>query len=239
MTERMGETMVEAGTDRPRLAIALDVEDAESAFRLAGLVAPYFDVAKVGLELYASVGPSIVTELIERGFQVFVDLKLHDIPTTVERASRALGRLGATYATVHAAGGVDMVRAAIAGFHDGAAARGFSAPTVLGVTVLTSDTEAPVGLLAERVRTLQLAGASALVCAAPDLIEIRQLVPDFLTVVPGIRPADTDTNDQARVATPAAAVALGANILVIGRAVSHAADPRGAAEQIAWSLGLV
>src|SRR5487761_2375415 len=128
MTERMGETMDAKSTDRPRLAIALDVEDAESALRLAGLVAPYFEVAKVGLELYASVGPSIVAELAERGFQVFVDLKLHDIPTTVERAARALGRLGVTYATVHAAGGVDMVRAAIAGLSDGATATGHAVP---------------------------------------------------------------------------------------------------------------
>jgi orotidine-5'-phosphate decarboxylase len=224
---------------RPRLAIALDVDDANEAIRLATLVAPYFDVAKVGLELYSNVGPSIVASLIDRGFAVFIDLKLHDIPTTVERASRALGRLGATFATVHAAGGTEMVRAAIRGFHDGAAAGGFDPPTVLGVTILTSQTDAPATLLSERVGILQSAGASGLVCAAPDLPVIRRLVPEFITVVPGIRPSGASTDDQVRIATPEAAVAAGADVLVIGRPVTQADDPRAIAEQIATSLRLL
>lgn len=236
---RLAAVMAETESRRPRLAIALDVDDATEAIRLASLVAPYFDVAKVGLELYSSVGPSIVASLSERGFSVFIDLKLHDIPTTVERASRALGRLGATYATVHAAGGTDMVRAAVEGFADGAGAGGFAPPTILGVTILTSETDAPRTLLSERVKTLQQAGAQGLVCAAPDLSVIRELVPDFIAVVPGIRPTDSALNDQARVATPEEAVALGADVLVIGRPVTHASDPRAVAEQIAWSLGLL
>lgn len=221
-----------------RLAIALDVDDENEALRLASLVAPYFDIAKVGLELYASVGPTIVTSLIERGFAVFIDLKLHDIPTTVERAARVLGRLGASYATVHAAGGLDMVRAAVAGFGEGASAGGFSEPTVLGVTVLTSMTDAPAELLTERVKVLQLAGAGGLVCAAADLETIREVAPDLIAVVPGIRPCDAALNDQARVATPEEAIARGADVLVIGRPVTHAADPRAVAHEIAVSIGL-
>ena len=199
---------------------------------------PYFAIAKVGLELFSAAGPDIVTKLREAGFSVFVDLKLHDIPTTVERAARALGSLGAEFATVHAAGGVDMLRAAVTGFAEGAAAAGLTAPTVLGVTVLTSDTEAPAELLLRRVEVLLAAGAGGLVCAADDLLVIREAAPDLVAVVPGIRPSGAGTDDQARAATPAEAVANGADVLVIGRPVSRASDPRDAARAIADELGI-
>ncbi|HEY5273937.1 MAG TPA: orotidine-5'-phosphate decarboxylase [Acidimicrobiales bacterium] len=221
-----------------RLAIALDLDDQVAALALANEVQPYFAIAKVGLELFSASGPEIVTKLREAGVSVFVDLKLHDIPTTVERAARALGSLGAEFATVHASGGVDMVRAAVTGFGEGAAAAGLQAPTVLGVTVLTSDTDAPPELLLRRVEVLLAAGAGGLVCAADDLLVIRQAAPDLVAVVPGIRPSGAGTDDQARAATPAAAVANGADVLVIGRPVSRAADPRGAARAIADELGI-
>ena len=221
----------------PRLAVALDLDDAEAAKRLATSVAPFFDVAKVGLQLFSAVGPGIVSWLVDAGFSVFVDLKLHDIPTTVERAARNLGRLGATYATVHAAGGVAMLKAGIAGFSEGATERGHPAPTILGVTVLTSDRNAPTPLLLERLHTLQAAGAHGLVCAAGDLEAIRAEAPGFFCVVPGIRPEGAELDDQARVATPKEAAEMGADVLVIGRAVTRSTDPRAAAEDIARSLG--
>lgn len=231
--------MSEPTPRRPRLAIALDLDDPVAALRLARSVAPFFDVAKVGLELFSAAGPAIVTQLVDEGFSVFVDLKLHDIPTTVERAARVLGGLGATYATVHAAGGVDMVAAAVAGFADGAAAKGLAAPVTLGVTVLTSDVHAPAELLSDRVRIVLAAGAGGLVCAAPDLPVVKRVAPDLLAVVPGVRPATADVNDQSRVTTPEEAVAMGADVLVIGRPVSRADDPSKAAESIARSLGLL
>jgi orotidine-5'-phosphate decarboxylase len=221
-----------------RLAIALDVDDPTAALALALQVRPYFEVAKVGLELFAAAGPKVVSELRDAGFSVFVDLKLHDIPTTVERAARVLGSLGAEFATVHAAGGVDMVRAAVTGFGESAATAGLPAPTVLGVTVLTSDTEAPAELLLRRVDVVLAAGAGGLVCAADDLLVIRRVAPELVAVVPGIRPAGAGSDDQARAATPEAAVANGANVLVIGRPVSRADDPRAAAAAIASALGI-
>ena len=224
---------------RPRLAIALDVDDQDAAMRLAASVAAYFDVAKVGLELYAAAGPSVVEQLVSSGYSVFVDLKLHDIPTTVERAARVLGRLGASYATVHAAGGVDMLAAAVAGFKEGADSVGLPAPVTLGVTVLTSDVDAPAGLLSERVRVVLAAGAGGVVCAAPDLSVVKRVAPDLVAVVPGVRPENADAHDQSRVATPRDAVAMGADVLVIGRPVARAGDPAKAAEAIARSLGLL
>jgi len=222
----------------PRLAIALDLDDRDEALALAAKVSPYFDVAKVGLELFSAQGPRIVADLVDSGFSVFVDLKLHDIPTTVERAASALGALGAAFATVHAAGGVEMVAAAVAGFGDGAADAGLAPPVVLGVTVLTSDVDAPPSLLLDRVRVILAAGAGGLVCAAEDLATIRAVAPDLVAVVPGIRPSGAAVNDQARVATPSQAVASGANVLVIGRPVTRADDPRAVAAAIAAELGL-
>jgi orotidine-5'-phosphate decarboxylase len=221
-----------------RLAIALDLDDADAALALARSVRPYFSVAKVGLELFSAAGPRIVDELRAAGFSVFVDLKLHDIPTTVERAARVLGSLGAEFATVHAAGGVEMVRAAVTGFGEGAASAELPAPTVLGVTVLTSDTEAPPELLLQRVEVLLAARAGGLVCAAGDLLVIGQVAPDLVAVVPGIRPAGAGHDDQARAATPAAAVENGADVLVIGRPVSRADDPHAAAAAIAGEVGI-
>jgi orotidine-5'-phosphate decarboxylase len=221
-----------------RLAIALDLDDQDEALALAEKVRPYFEVAKVGLELFSAAGPEVVQKLREAGFSVFVDLKLHDIPTTVERAARALGSLGAEFATVHAAGGVDMLRAAVTGFGEGAAAAGLPEPTVLGVTVLTSDIEAPPELLLSRVEVVLASGAGGLVCAADDLLVIRRAAPDLVAVVPGIRPAGAGIDDQARAATPEAAVENGADVLVIGRPVSRADDPRAAAAAIASEVGI-
>jgi orotidine-5'-phosphate decarboxylase len=218
---------------RDHLALALDVDDLVVALRLARRLRPWFGVAKVGLELFGAAGPETVSALTVEGYRVFLDLKLHDIPTTVRRAARVLGGLGVTFATAHTQGGEAMLRAAVSGMAEGASAAGGPAPCVLGVTVLTSDPEAPPGVLAARSGLAASAGCGGLVCAAADLAVTRAAAPGLLTVVPGIRPTGTPTDDQARAATPAAAMAAGADILVIGRAVTGAEDPEAVAAAVA------
>ena len=221
---------------RARLAVALDVDDAVAALRLGRELQPWFGVAKVGLELYSAAGPDIVGGLNDLGLEVFCDLKLHDIPTTVGRAARVIGSLGARYLNFHAQGGVPMLTAGVEGFLHGAADAGLPAPTPLAVTILTSDSGAPPHILGKRVQAALEAGCRGVVCAAEDVREVKQLGPRLVTVVPGIRPAGADQHDQARAATPEAAVANGADVLVIGRAVTRADDPAAAAAAIAAVL---
>lgn len=222
-----------ADDPRDRLALALDVDDLVVALRLARRLRPWFGVAKVGFELFGAAGPETVSALTVEGYRVFVDLKLHDIPTTVGRASRVLGGLGAAFVTVHTQGGEEMMRAAVSGMEEGASAAGAPTPCVLGVTVLTSDTEATPEVLASRSRAAAAAGCGGLVCAASDLAVTRRCAPGLLTMVPGIRPSGTSSDDQARAATPGAAIEAGADILVIGRAVTAAEDPEAMAAAVA------
>jgi orotidine-5'-phosphate decarboxylase len=221
---------------RSKLAIALDVDDAVAALRLARELQPWFGVAKVGLELYSAAGPDVVGGLNELGLDVFCDLKFHDIPTTVGKAARVVGALGARYLNFHAQGGVAMLTAGVDGLLAGAAEAGLPQPTALAVTVLTSDGDAPEHILGKRVQAALEAGCGGVVCAASDVREVKQLAPRLVTVVPGIRPVGADVHDQARAATPEAAIAAGADILVIGRAVTHAPDPAAAAAALAASL---
>ncbi len=217
---------------RDHLALALDVDDLVVALRVARPLVEYFSVAKVGLELFAASGPEAVVALSTAGFDVFVDLKLHDIPTTVGRAARVLGALGVAYATVHTSGGRAMVEAAASNMAEGATSAGLALPNVLGVTVLTSDTDAPPDELARRATIAAVAGCGGVVCAASDLPVVAAAAPGLLRVVPGIRPSQVDHDDQARVATPSAAIRAGADLLVIGRAVTAAADPQAAAARV-------
>jgi orotidine-5'-phosphate decarboxylase len=221
---------------RARLAVALDVDDAVAALRLARELQPWIGVAKVGLELYCAAGPDIVGGLNDLGLDVFCDLKLHDIPTTVGKAARVIGSLGARYLNFHAQGGVAMLTAGVDGFLAGAAEAGLDVPTPLAVTILTSDGDAPPHILGKRVQAALEAGCKGVVCASADVREVKQLGPRLIAVVPGIRPAGVDAHDQARAATPEAAVANGADLLVLGRAVTHAAAPAEAAAAIAASL---
>ena len=223
-------------TVRDRLALALDLDDLIAALRLARDVKPYFGVAKVGFELFTAAGPDAVAAMLELGYDVFLDIKLHDIPNTVERAARVAGAMGAKYLTIHAMGGPVMLRAGVDGFMEGAAAAGLPSPTPLAVTVLTSDADAPAHILPKRVETAVEAGAKGLICAGTDLGFVRELVPRFTLVVPGTRPAGVSSHDQARVTTPAAALDAGADILVVGRAVTSAADPLRAAEALVATL---
>jgi len=229
---------VTAPTDdlRRHLALALDVDDLVPALRLARELRPWFGVAKVGLELYSAVGPDAIGSLSDLGYEVFCDLKLHDIPTTVGRASRVIGSLGAAYLTIHAQGGVAMLTAGVEGFRQGAADAGLAEPTALAITVLTSDGEAPEHLVPARIRTALDAGCGGIVCPARALVDARTLAPRLRRVVPGIRPAGVAHDDQAAPATPAEALAAGADVLVIGRAVTRAADPAAAAAAIVAEL---
>jgi orotidine-5'-phosphate decarboxylase len=215
---------------RARLALALDVDDLVAATRLARELQPFFGVAKVGLELFSASGPDAVTTIAACGYKIFLDVKLHDIPTTVGRAARVLGAIGASYLTLHASGGVDMLRAGVQGLAEGAAGAGLDPPVALAVTVLTSDGGAPEHVFAARVATALEAGCGGIVCAVGDVAEAKRLAPKLLTVVPGIRLEGGAVHDQARAGTPAAALAAGADLLVVGRAVTAAPD-RGAAAQ--------
>jgi len=214
---------------RQKLALALDLDDLVAATRIATELRPWFGTAKVGLELFSAVGPEAVTTMVDLGYAVFVDLKLHDIPTTVHKAARVLGSLGASYATMHAHGGIAMLRAGVEGLEAGAADAGLPAPVALGVTVLTSDNDAPSHIVPKRIAIAVESGCRGIVCAAGDVREAHHLAPRMKIVVPGIRPAGVAAHDQARPATPRDAIEAGADLLVIGRAVTGADDPAAAA----------
>src|SRR5438445_1816511 len=226
--------MSEATKDR--LALALDMDDLVVALRMARDLEPWFGVAKVGLELYSAAGPDAIASLIDLGYEVFVDLKLHDIPTTVEKAARVIGALGVSYLTIHAMGGPVVLRAGVEGFIEGALAAGFERPVALAVTVLTSDNDAPEHILPKRIGLAIEAGAGGVICAGTDVRLVKELAPRLKTIVPGTRPVGSPAHDQARVTTPADALAAGADVLVIGRVVTHADDPTEAAKELADSL---
>lgn len=229
--------MTDAHSDgwRDRLALALDVDSAAVALDLADELAQWFGVAKVGYELYAAAGPGIVGQLRERGLEVFLDLKLHDIPTTVEKGATVLGRLGVRYLNFHAAGGEAMLRAGVSGLVAGAESAGLPRPRPLAVTVLTSDQPNPA-LLAERVVLAQRSGCVGVVCGAPDLSAVKEMFPEAVTMVPGIRSAESSRDDQVRVATASEAISAGADVLVIGRTVTGAPDRVEAAQALVASL---
>ena len=154
---------------RDRLALALDVDDLVEAIRLGRLLRPWFGTAKVGLELFSAAGPEAIGAFADLGYRVFLDLKLHDIPTTVHRAARVLGALGVDYLTLHAQGGVAMLRAGVDGLVEGAERAGLQPPTALAVTILTSDDDAPEHILPKRVGAAVESGCGGIVCAAGDV----------------------------------------------------------------------
>jgi orotidine-5'-phosphate decarboxylase len=222
---------------RDHLAIALDVPSLDDALTLARRLQPWFGVAKVGLELYAAAGPAAIGQLRDLDFPVFADVKLHDIPTTVERAARVLGRLGAGYVNFHAAGGVDMMRGAVRGLADGARDAGLAAPVALAVTVLTSDDDASA--FDARLNAVIEAGCGGVVCSRLEVDKVKRARPDFVAVVPGVRLPTDDRNDQRRVGTPEEVARAGADMLVVGRAVTGASDPVRAAQQVYAAVGAV
>ena len=216
---------------RGRLALALDVGGLDAALPLARRLAPWFGIAKVGHELFAEAGPEVFDRLHELGFRVFADLKLYDIPTTVERAARVHARNGVDFVNFPAVGGVEMLRAAVAGAREGARDANREVPVTLAVTVLTSEVNA--GAFAERLEYARAADVDGVVCAASEARAAREA--GLLPFVPGVRLADDEVHDQARVATPERAIADGAQWLVIGRTVTASDDPEGAAERVTRS----
>ena len=212
-------------TPAERLIAAIDVSTIDDARALCERLSGHVGLAKVGLELFVSEGPAAVRVPQERGLPVFLDLKLHDIPNTVEQSARAAARLGVKMLTVHASGGSAMVSAAKQGL---SASSSGPAPLLLAVTVLTSLTQGdlaaqsiPGSVEEQVVRLARLAidaGADGLVCSPHEAAAIRRaLGPAPVLVVPGIRPAGSATHDQARAATPKAALDAGADYLVVGR----------------------
>jgi orotidine-5'-phosphate decarboxylase len=225
-----GPTTTGPDAARDHVAIALDVPSLPAALDLARTVAPWVGVAKVGLELYSAAGPAAVEPLADLGLRVFCDLKLHDIPTTVGRAARVLGRLGVHYLNFHAAGGVEMLRAGVDGVMEGANEAGHRAPVPLAVTVLTSDPDASA--FDARLANAIEAGCGGVVCSVQEIARVKRVRPDLITVVPGVRLADGAVHDQARVGTPSQVAAAGADVLVVGRPISAAPDRRAAAQLV-------
>jgi len=221
---------------RNRLALVLDVDDLVEATRLATELQPWFGVVKVGLELFSAAGPDAVVAMADLGFGVFVDLKLCDIPTTIGRAARVLGGLGASYLTMHGFGGPVMLRAGADGLAEGAAGAGLPVPVALAVTILTSDDGVPPHVLGSRVRAAVEGRCGGIVCAAADVAEAKRLGPRLVAAVPGIRLPGAEVDDQARAATPEAAVANGADLLVIGRTVTRADNRAKAAAAVAAAI---
>lgn len=219
---------------KPRVIVALDYAKPEQALDFVARVTPARCRLKVGLELYTAAGPAFVRDLVARGFRVFLDLKFHDIPNTVERACRQAAALGVELLTVHCLGGRAMLAAARRGVGD-APAR----PRVIGVTLLTShdanDTNeiglgTDVGARALALAELgHVAGLDGFVCAPTEARRLRdRFGAGCLLVTPGVRPAGESAGDQQRVATPAQALADGASLLVIGRPITQALDPMAA-----------
>ncbi len=215
-----------------RLVLALDVGGLDDALALARRLAPWFPTVKVGFELYAEAGPAAFDALHAEGLRIFADLKLHDIPNTVARAARVHGRRGVEFLNFHAAGGVDMLRAGVDAFREGARDAGHPAPVALGVTVLTSDPD--VSAFDARLRTCVDAGCDGVVCATAEVAAARDA--GLRSMVPGVRRAGTSADDQARVATPRDAIVAGATWLVVGRTVTAADDPERAASEVATEV---
>lgn len=226
--------------------VALDC-DATEAISLASVLRGKVAWLKVGMTLYYAEGPTIVARLRELGFEVFVDLKLHDIPHQVSGAAAQIARVGAGMFTVHASGGLPMMRAAVESSRRGAEEVGLPAPAVLAVTVLTSTDDrglAEVGVsrsASEQVVLLahlaRAAGVDGVVCSPREAALMRELLGEnALIVTPGVRPVWSDADDQSRIATPAAALAAGASHLVIGRPITSAPIPAEAASRIVAEL---
>lgn len=226
----------------PKIIVALDYADKDSALAMADQIDPASARVKVGKELFTRAGPDVVRSLVNRGFDVFLDLKYHDIPHTVGRACAAAADLDVWMMNVHALGGMAMMQAAREAVGDSD-----DAPRLIAVTLLTSmdqqtfDLIGLSGTLAENVVKLAClakdSGLDGVVCSAQEAPALREELGDaFQLITPGIRPAGSDRGDQHRTMTPAQALAAGSHYLVIGRPVTAAADPMQALREIEQSL---
>jgi len=231
-----------------RILVALDTPNVDRAKAIADATAGSVGGVKLGLEFFNANGHEGVRAVVSQGTPLFLDLKFHDIPNTVAGAIRSVVPLGPSILNVHASGGEAMLRAARTAADETAQSAGIARPRLIGVTVLTSMDDSDLLAVGQRpptvdqvvrlARLTQDCGLDGVVCSPLDIEAIRAVCGrDFVLVVPGIRPADSPAGDQKRVTTPAAAIAAGADYLVIGRAITAAPDPAAAARAIAEALG--
>ena len=228
---------------KDRIIVALDVETMAGALKLVDRLSTDVGAFKIGKQLFTATGPDAVRLIHERGGKVFLDLKFHDIPTTVAKASVEAARLGAFMFNMHALGGAAMMREAVRAVRALPGAQ----PLMIAVTVLTSmgvgdlkplGIDLPVDELVVRLaRLAKEAGMSGVVASPREIGLIKKACgPEFLVVTPGIRPAGADANDQKRAMTPREAVQAGADFIVVGRPITHAPDPQAAARKIAEEI---
>ena len=224
-------TTLDTKSNDSKIIVALDYADATSALNLAAKLDPNMCKLKVGKELFTAAGPTLIEQLVKKQFKVFLDLKFHDIPTTVAKACQAASNLGVWMINVHASGGAAMMQAALEGVN-----KSNHQPFLIAVTVLTSmdqSTLTSVGVsqkLDQQVLNLaklsQLSGLHGVVCSGLEARLLKQNLPnEFLLVTPGIRPSTANLDDQNRVLTPSQALNMGASYLVIGRPITQTADP--------------
>ena len=228
---------------KDKLIIALDVETPTAALDLVKQLHSVAGMFKVGSQLFTAAGPQIVRDIIALNAKVFLDLKFHDIPHQVAGAARSAAELGVSLFTIHASGGTEMMRRAVESVEE-VAQRGGVRSRVLAISVLTSIdaailsqigvTSTPEESVLRLVRLAESSGVDGVVASPNEIKTIRSAVPssDFLVVTPGIRPASSESEDQKRIATPAAAIAAGASYLVVGRPITGARDPLAAAHEI-------
>ncbi|MDD5471287.1 MAG: orotidine-5'-phosphate decarboxylase [Sideroxydans sp.] len=227
----------------PKIIVALDYAQAASALALAERLEPALCRLKVGKELFTSAGPQLVEKLQQRGFEVFLDLKFHDIPNTTAQACKAAAGLGVWMVNVHALGGRKMMETARE-----ALANHVLRPKLIAVTILTSmaqedlngiGIDVSAALMVSRLAQLTRdSGLDGVVCSAQEAATLRQQCgQDFCLVTPGIRPANAAANDQSRIMTPQAALQAGSSYLVIGRPITQAADPLQALQDILKETG--
>jgi len=227
----------------PKIIVALDYPEAAPAVELVARLEPSLCRLKVGKELFTATGPQLLEQFMRRGFEIFLDLKFHDIPNTTAQACKAAAALGVWMVNVHALGGRKMMEAA-----RGAVAQSVRPPKLIAVTVLTSlaredlaglGIDADPGEMVLRLATLARdSGLDGVVCSAQEAALLRQHCGnEFCLVTPGIRPADSAADDQSRIMTPRAALEAGSSYLVIGRPITRAADPLLALQEISREIG--
>lgn len=229
---------------KEKLVLALDVEDIKEAKDLVDELSPYIGTFKVGLQLFCGYGLEIIDYIKQKNSNFFLDVKLHDIPNTVEKASYNVIKNGANFFNVHATGGIEMMKAARKGADEAAEKYGRKKPLILAVTVLTSisqeilkdelsNTKSVQDFVIQLAKNARLAGLDGVVASAKEIRAIKkELGDDFIVLTPGIRPSWSLTDDQKRVATPSGAIKDGADYIVLGRAVTKAENKKEAIEKI-------
>lgn len=234
---------------KDRLIVALDISDPEKLHATLERLSGNVSWVKVGMELFYREGPDIIKRLKDQGFNIFLDLKMHDIPNTVERAAANLARLGVEMFNMHCAGGRDMMARAALAAAQSASENGFKPPVLLGVTILTSvapniwhdEIRGAMELPEHVIHFAQLAkdaGMNGVVCSPEEVARVKSACgKGFFTVVPGIRPAWATAGDQKRFTTPSQAIVAGADYLVVGRPILEASDPKSAVARILEEMG--